>query len=357
MTRLAVDAAKNEIVENLAPAIKELIERRLRDGVLGEDADRLEGVNRMRQAAGGYDGISDFEEGTDNMKKKDRQAESITDVFPSIAEGYGEEMDEARPAKVGADEEMDESGIPTLGEGEDEMDEAVKDGHGEEDMDEDLEISESELEEMYKEALQLEVDVKKGFHDMEKPKDMGGTDPLKAHALTDPSSAAEVKSGEHFFQDEKPPHKKSWIPEDVRRLVKQGIAENRALAEENGKLSEMVRKLHGKLTEMNLFNSKILHVNKFMTRHRLNTEQKRSVVESLDRAASIKEVKSIYAVLESSFKAAGAVTEARKPHADSQKARRSAAPDPKVLRESVDKAENVGAARWQELAGLTNGKR
>jgi hypothetical protein len=205
---------------------------------------------------------------------------------------------------------------------------------------------------MYNEALQLEVDVSKGFKDMEHPKDIGGVDPDKAPALSDPNLIADIKPGDHPWQDETPPHKKNWMPEDVRRLVKQGLAENK-------QLTEMVRKLHAKLMEMNLFNSKILHANRFMTRHRLNTEQKRSVVESLDRATSLQEVKRIYTVLESSFKAAGALTETRvrKPHADSQKRRTSAAPDEKVLRESVDKSPNQQSLdRMRELAGLTNGK-
>jgi len=69
-------------------------------------------------------------------------------------------------------------------------------------------------------------------------------------------------------------------------------------------------------------------------------------------------VRRIYGILESSFKAAGAVTEsaARKPRADAQKRRTSGAPDAKVLRESADKAEGSGYGRWQQLAGLTNGK-
>jgi len=109
---------------------------------------------------------------------------------------------------------------------------------------------------------------------------------------------------------------------------------------------------------MNLLNSKILHVNKFMTAHRLTKEQKKSVIESIDKGSSVNEVRRIFSILESSFRAAGAVTEsaARRPHGDSQKRRTSGAPDAKVLRESADKAEGSGIARWKQLAGLVNGK-
>jgi transposase-like protein len=95
-----------------------------------------------------------------------------------------------------------------------------------------------------------------------------------------------------------------------------------------------------------------------MTAHKLTKEQKKAVIESIDKGSTVSEVKRIFGILESSFKAAGAVTEsaARRPRADAQKRRTSGAPDAKVLRESADKAEGNGYGRWQQLAGLVNGK-
>ena len=340
IARLAVDAAKNELVEQLAPAIKSIIERRLRDGVLSEDVERLrgEGVNRMRQAAGGYDGITDFEEGKD-MAKDDEKMESVAALFPAVNEVSGDEMDEAE--------------VPTLGEGEDEMEEAYTEG---EEMDETIEISESELEAMYNEALQLEVQVTKGFKPTAEPHELGAG--AKHDNTSETAALADKKSGEHYWDDETPPDKKDWTVKEIRQLVKAGMAENKTLRTENNKFRGMVKALHGKLVEMNLLNSKILHVNKFISAHRLNVEQKKAVIESIDRGKSIDEVKNIFGVLESSFKAAGAISEGavRKPRADAQKRRTSGAPDAKVLRESADKAEGGGQfARWQQLAKLTNG--
>lgn len=341
VARLAVDAAKNELIEQLAPTIKAIVDGKLRAGTLGQDVAALEGVNRMRQAADGYDGISDFEEGKEMGKDKKDKVESVTSLFPGVNEMYGEEeeMDEA------AEEEMDETA-------------QVTEGGEEEEMDEDLEISESELESMYAEALQLEVEVKKGFQDMEKPHELGAG--AKHDSTKEAGSLQDLKAGEHEWDDEEPPAKKDWIPENIRQLVKQGIAENKTLASRNARLTETVQKLYGKLKEMNLLNSKILHVNKFMSAHRLTAEQKRTVIESIDKGTTVKEVKSIFSILESSFRAAGAVTESavRRPRADSQKRRTSGAPDPRVLRESADREEGRGYGRWQTLAGLsklTNG--
>src|SRR6185369_12940974 len=73
VARLAVDAAKNELIEQLTPTIQAIIDGRMRSGALGKDVAALksEGVNRLRQAEYGYDGITDFEEGAD-MAKKDK---------------------------------------------------------------------------------------------------------------------------------------------------------------------------------------------------------------------------------------------------------------------------------------------
>lgn len=330
VARLAVDAAKNELIEQLTPTIQKIIDGQLRAGTLGKDAATLEGVNRMRQADDGYGGISDFEEGKDMAK--DDKLESVASLFPGVNE-VADDMDES------AIEETEQ-----VAEGEDEG------------VDEELEISEAELEEMYAEALQLEVDVKKGFSDMAKPHELGAG--ARYNSLSEPASLEDLKSGEHEWDKEEPPAKKDWTVKEIRALVKQGMAENRALVAQNSKLTEMVKALHGKLTEQNLLNAKILHVNKFMTAHRLTREQKKSVIESIDTAKTVNEVRRVYGILESSFKAAGAVTEsaARKPRADAQKRRTSGAPDAKVLRESADKAEGGGFGRWQQLAGIVNGK-
>jgi hypothetical protein len=346
VARLAVDAAKNELIEQLTPTIKQIIDGQLRAGTLGRDVLALEGVNRMRQAADGYGGISDFEEGKDMKNKKDKM-ESVAALFPGVTE----------VSDVAESEDMDEAACEDNDDGHADMKESDEMGNEGDGMDETIEISESELDAMYAEALQLEVDVSKGFKDMAKPHELGAG--AKYNNTTEPGSLEKLKSGEHEWDDELPPHKQDFIPEQLRNLVRNGVAENKALSEQNGQLREMVRNLHGKLTEMNLLNSKILHVNKFMTAHRLTAEQKKTVIESIDKGSTVKEVKSIYGILESSFKSAGAVNEStarRAPRADSQKRRTSGAPDTRVLRESADKAEGRGFSRWQHLAGLTNGK-
>jgi hypothetical protein len=334
VARLAVDAAKNELIEQLTPTIQAIIDGQLRRGALGEDVDRL------RRAADGH-GETEFEEGKDMKKDKKDKMESVAALFPGVNEMADDAVDEAEDVTEGDEEPAYEA----------------YEAKDKDEVDETLELSESELEAIYHEALQLEVDVKKGFSDMQKPHEFGAG--AKGQYQSDPANIADYKSGETHFDDIEPPAKKKWTVESLRPLIKQGMAENRALAAQNSKLTEMVRTMHAKLSEMNLLNSKILHVNRFMTGHgRLTAEQKRSVIESIDKAQNVKEVKRIFAVLESSFRAAGAVSEstARRPRADSQKRRTSGAPNSRVLRESADKGEGGGGYdRLRQLAGLVGG--
>jgi hypothetical protein len=317
VARLAVDAAKNELIEQLTPTIQKIIDGQLRAGTLGEDVDR---TRRHEEGRG-----DDYEEGKDYMKDK---FESVAALFPGVNE-VADDMDEAALEETDQVAEM-----------------------ADEEMDEELEISEAELEEMYAEALQLEVDVKKGFTDMAKPHELGAG--AKYDSTKEQGSLEDLKSGEHSWENEVPPAKQDFTVKEIRSLVRQGMAENKALVNQNSKLTEMVKALHGKLSEMNLLNTKILHVNKFMTAHKLTREQKKTVIESIDKGSSVNEVRRIYGILESSFRSAGAVNEssARRPRGDSQKRRTSGAPDAKVLRESADKAEGGGFGRWKQLAGL-----
>lgn len=342
VARLAVDAAKSEIIENLTPAIQAIIDGQIRRGTLGLDVASLkgEGINRLRQAADGYDGITDFEEGVDMKKEKKEKMESVAALFPGVNEV-------ADVTNEGEDyEDMDEAAAD---EG-DEMAEAADD-----DIDEGVELSESELEHMYAEALQLEVNVSNGFKDMAKPHEFGAG--AKGQYQSDPANLADYKNGENEWDNVEPPAKKDFTVKEIRKLVRQGIRENQNLSNRNGKLTEMVKALHGKLKEMNLLNAKIMHVNKFMNGHRLTTEQKKTVIESIDTGRSVKEVKRIFGILENSFRSAGVVAEGRRTvKADSQKRRTTGAADARVLRESADKAEGSGYGRWQQLAGLVNGK-
>ena len=163
VARLSVDAAKRELIEQMSPTIQKIINKELRAGTLGEDLDRI------RRHEDGYG--DDFEEGKEMGKDT---MENISSMFPGVNEVAEEDMEEGYEV----DEELEES--------------ADEDA---DDIDEEIELSEQELESVYAEALQLEVDVTKGFRDMEKPHEFGAG--AKAQYQSDPNNLADYKNGEY----------------------------------------------------------------------------------------------------------------------------------------------------------------
>ena len=341
----AVEAAKNQLLEAMAPAVRKLVDKELKRSLQNEDVDRL------RRHKDGH-GETEFEEAAEKGEKamdKELDMESLAAMFPGLSEmddvpveAKKDDEEEMPPACEPAPElDAEAAGIPTLGEGEGAGDEE------EGDMDEEIEISEAELQKVYEQALQAEAQVSKGFKDMSTAGELADVDPA--------AGLADVKKGESEWDQKAalPPARQDYSVKEIKQLVATGLAENKRLKEQNAKLVEMVRTLSGKLTETNLFNAKVLHVNRMLSGVRLTREQKRVVIESIDRAGSIDEVKKIYSTLESALKSAGVVAEARKPKANAQGARKSGGATQEVLRESADKSAGNGQfSRWQQLAGI-----
>lgn len=118
---------------------------------------------------------------------------------------------------------------------------------------------------------------------------------------------------------------------------------NRALGEKLKKYRSAVDTLREQLEDLNLFNAKLLYVNKLLQNKSLNESEKKSVIKALDEANSLREAKSLYKSLTETF-ARGTektLTESRSRGSSS--------------RPTTSSAPKGGApelARWQRLAGL-----
>lgn len=358
----ALSAAKNQIIESMAPNLRRLIESSINGALAGEDVDRL---RRGVQDNAPGESHTGFEEGSnkgDNTMKpmddKELDMEALASFFPQLSEMGDEEGasdgDDAGP--LGGDEEgelegesLGMGGIPTLGEGdyaeEEDNQMEAKDNEEEENMDEEIEISEAELRKVYEAALQTEAQVSKNFGEMTKSGELDEVDPA--------GGIADFKKGESNWAENTPPAKQDFT---VKEMINRGLHENKVLREHLGKAVRMIKHLGGKLHEVNLFNSKVLHVNRILnTGGRLTKEQKKVVVESIDKARSIGEVKMVFEAIVGSFKASQNLNEnrdPRKPAANAQRARTSGTPNQKVLSESVDRGNNDKYARIKQLAGL-----
>ena len=102
---------------------------------------------------------------------------------------------------------------------------------------------------------------------------------------------------------------------------------------------------------MNLFNAKLLYVNKLMQNRNVTPKQQRVIVEALDNAKTLREAKLLYKSLTASLNKRGNLSESR--------VRRTLGSASKSARSAQPITEGAGSVdRWAVLAGLPdkNGK-
>lgn len=117
---------------------------------------------------------------------------------------------------------------------------------------------------------------------------------------------------------------------------------NRTLVGQLKEAESAIANLRTQLEETNLFNAKLLYVNKLMQNRDLTPRQQRAIVESLDAAKTIREAKLLYTSLTESVKTkSGSINEARNLGSSSRSTKSGS-----TLNESVE------ADRWAVLAGI-----
>ena len=132
----------------------------------------------------------------------------------------------------------------------------------------------------------------------------------------------------------------------LRAAVVKESRKNRAL---HGQLDEAVtavNELQSQLKEMNLFNAKLLYANKLLQNKNISTRQMRSIVESLDNARSLREVKLLYKTMTeslSSKKKGGSLNESTA---------RKAVGSSRPTRSASSTTSETEVDRWATLAGL-----
>jgi hypothetical protein len=118
---------------------------------------------------------------------------------------------------------------------------------------------------------------------------------------------------------------------------------NRALGEKLKKYRSAVDTLREQLEDLNLFNAKLLYVNKLLQNKNLNESEKKSVIKALDEANSLREAKSLYKSLTETFtRGSGKTLTESRTRGSSSKPTTSSAP----------KGGAPELDRWQRLAGL-----
>lgn len=113
---------------------------------------------------------------------------------------------------------------------------------------------------------------------------------------------------------------------------------------------EAVNVLRERLQEVNLLNAKLLFTNKMFRKEGLNNDQKVRIVESFDRATTVREVKLVYtALVENLTVAAKSFNASRKKVVAEGLASK---PTPSTAPRATVIVENTVAKRLQQLAGI-----
>ena len=145
------------------------------------------------------------------------------------------------------------------------------------------------------------------------------------------------------------------MPESYRRrLRRRRVAETRRRratasrrTRNNPKAVAENRTLKRKLSEMNLFNAKLLYVNKLMQNRNVSSKQQRAIVEALDSAKTVREAKLVYDSLTRSLK--------KKSLSEGSTGRRVLGSSSRPTRRGSSSVnESVQEKRWAVLAGIKN---
>ena len=250
--------------------------------------------------------------------------EPEVDVAALAAEAEGEADLEAEPAaepeedaEVEIYDEYDENDAP-----EDELEEADVEGEPSED---DLEL----------EAILRELEA--GTEAEEDFPDPTAEDPSLAEDA-DNEDAEEVTDDDDFD-----------LEEVINALREEEDEDPVAEADTEDDLEEAyatIKFLRSKINEVNLLNAKLLFSNKLFRANNLNESQKLRVIETFDRAASVREVKLVYSTLAESMVGTKG-TKSSMTEGLASKSTKSTAPKKSVIVE-----QNNFSDRMRKLAGL-----
>ena len=256
------------------------------------------------------------------------------------------EMDEYEEGYDHLDEESYEEGYDELEEMDDDMAD-MNEGHV-------FHVDESMLRRELRRLREAKGSKGKNARGIKDPmaKNFGGGDveglPEELNHLSE-SEAADLEEAEAVAEKALKVAKKATdVAKEERSARVEEARANRALKARLAESERATATLREQLEEVNLFNAKLLYVNKLMQNRDLTPRQQRAIVESLDAAKSVREAKLLYTSLTESLKSkSGTVNESRI-LGSSSRSTRSASPQGSLN-------ESVEVDRWAILAGIKSG--
>ena len=139
---------------------------------------------------------------------------------------------------------------------------------------------------------------------------------------------------------------------EVKIKASKVVRKNRMLSSKLTQYKKALRGMKSQLSEMNLFNAKLLYANKLMQNRDLSMKQQRHIVESLDDANTIGEAKILFESLSKSLVSKRPATSGKNLSEGAFRRKSGAASAPVRSGQSKPLNESVALDRWATLAGI-----
>ena len=136
-----------------------------------------------------------------------------------------------------------------------------------------------------------------------------------------------------------------------KAALRRAAKKNRMLESKLSQYKKAVRQMKGQLSEMNLFNAKLLYANKLMQNRDLSVKQQRKIVESLDNAKTLNEAKLLFESLSGSLTNSNANRKSGSKLTEGSN-RRLIGSSSRSTSSAQSLNESVALDRWATLAGI-----
>jgi hypothetical protein len=324
----AIANAKLVLEESITPQVKEMIARRLRvEAEMVDDEEELEETTELvhddAETEKSAETPADTSAVGDAPNKEPSDAASATS---EVGDG-GENVEDANTDWYDNWDESDFDLTEIINELESDIAALTAADHG----DDVSEVTEEDEEELDLEEIVSKHDDED--HDDDKDEDEDEDEEIDLDEL--------LSELDHDVDDE-----------DEEDALKAAVEEISALQTELAESRHAINVLRGHLKEVNLLNAKLLFTNKMFRKEGLNNDQKVRIVESFDRATTLREVKLVYAALVENLTAAARTMAPTRKKIVTEGFASKATPSTAPKSETI--VENSVARRLQELAGIIN---
>lgn len=296
--QVAIENAKASLAETFAPKIKRMV-------------------------------AEEMSNDDDSLYEEDEYSEEEDSLDETLFEMEDEEMMEG--------DGMEGDGMEGDDMGEDDMEG--------DDMEGDYGDDSEDLEEILRELDMEEEDPMMEEEDMEEPAPAPA--PKEAPVMKEPSKKSDLEEFIREMLAEMEGSEEEEAPSDDMEAMKEELDSKE---EELQEAYRTIKFLKQKINESLLINSKLLYSGKLFRAHNLDESQKVSILESFDRATSIRETKLLYASLATTLNEIKSKANSKSVRLKESRASKSTLnstkPSPKVLE------ENKMVSRLQQLAGI-----